>query len=123
MDWGTIIVVALLILIVVFAIFSGRKHFKGEGGCCGGSDEKPEKKKIKEPVVAKKIITIDGMHCEHCVNSVTKHINKIDGVAAKVSLKKKTATVIMSRDISNQELQNAVENAGFTIVQIETEAI
>lgn len=124
MDWGTIIIVVILILIVVIAIFSGRNHFKGQGGCCGGSDdEKPEKKKLKDPIIAKKIITIDGMHCDHCKNSVTEHINKIDGVAANVNLKKKTATVLMSCDVSDKELQTAVENAGFTVVKIETEVV
>lgn len=124
MDWGTIIIVVVLVLIVALAIYSGRKHFKGQGGCCGGSDdEKPKKKKLKDPMVAKKIITIDGMHCDHCKNSVAEHINKIDGVAANVNLKKKTATVLMSRDVSNQELQTAVENAGFTVVKIETEVV
>lgn len=124
MDWGTIVIAAVLVLVVFLAIFSGRRHFKGQGGCCGGGDaEKPEKKRLESPVVAKKIITINGMHCNHCKNSVTEHINRIDGAAANVNLKKKTATVLMSRDVSNQELQTAVENAGFTVVEIETEDV
>ena len=33
---GTILVVCILVLIVVGAVISSAKHFKGEGGCCGG---------------------------------------------------------------------------------------
>lgn len=124
MDWGTIIIIAVLMFVVFVSILSGKKHFKGQGGCCGGSDDlKPAKKKLKDPMTAKKIITISGMHCEHCKNSVTEQINKIDGASAHVSLRKKNAVVLMSRNVTDQELQRAVENAGFTVVKIETEAV
>ena len=38
----------------------------GEGGCCGGGDSEPKqkKKKLAGEVIATKIISIEGMHCE-----------------------------------------------------------
>ena len=124
MEWGTIIIIAVLAVIVVFAFLSGRKHMKGEGGCCGGSDDvKPDKKKLNEPVVSKKIVSIDGMHCDHCKNTVQEYIDKIDGAAARVSWRKKTAVVLMSRDVSDEEIRAAVEKAGFTVIKITKEDV
>ena len=43
---------------------------------------------LKKPKIGEKVIQIEGMHCDHCKQSVTSELNKIDGVAAKVKLKK-----------------------------------
>lgn len=32
---GTAIIIVVLVIIVIFAVKSGIKHGKGEGGCCG----------------------------------------------------------------------------------------
>ena len=59
-------VVCILVLIVVGAVISSTKHFKGEGGCCGGGGSvKVKGDKIKD-VVAEKTIYIEGMHCSNC---------------------------------------------------------
>ena len=50
---------------------------------------KSKKKKLTGPVIAKKTMFITGMHCEHCVQSVTDSLNRIDGVSARVDLNKK----------------------------------
>ena len=116
MDW---VIIVILVVIVGLAVFSSVRHFKGQGGCCGGSSSKPEKKKLDGDKIAEKTITIDGMHCENCKNSVENHINRIDGAVAKVNLKKKTAVVSMSRMISDEELISAVESADFKVVKID----
>ena len=116
MNAGTIGVVVVLLAIIAFACKDSLKHFKGEGGCCGGSSEKPEKKKLS----GEKIIHIEGMHCKNCKNSVEKHINEIDGAVAKVNLKKKIAIVSLDREVSEEQLREAVENADFTVTGIES---
>lgn len=45
-----VIIIAILVLIIINAINSTRKHFKGKGGCCGGSSVKVKKKKLKEVI-------------------------------------------------------------------------
>ncbi|MGN0164079.1 MAG: heavy-metal-associated domain-containing protein [Candidatus Ornithomonoglobus sp.] len=116
---GNIIIIAIIAIIIVIAAVSGFKHFKGEGGCCGGGkDVKPEKKKLDGPVIATKVVRIDGMHCGHCKNAVEKRINKIDGAAAVVNLRKNIATVTMDREIDDQAIKNAVTDAGFACVSI-----
>ena len=67
----------------------------------------------------KKIISIDGMHCEHCVNAVKTALEALDGVkSAKVELKKNSATVKLSDNVSDDVLRAAVTDAGFTPVDV-----
>ena len=64
---GNYIVGAALLVAVLLALRSSLKHFRGEGGCCGGGGEpKPERKKLQGPIVAEKVIHIEGMRCENC---------------------------------------------------------
>ena len=52
---GNLIIGAILIVIVALGISSSVKHFKGEGGGCGGSSTiKVEKKKFKMLFVKKR---------------------------------------------------------------------
>jgi len=66
----------------------------------------------------KKIIEIRGMNCEHCRSSVEKSLNVLEGVEAKVDLKKSFAVVDLKKDIGDDTLKNAVEQAGFEVVII-----
>ena len=55
----------------------------------------------------------------HILASVTRAINRIDGAAAKVSLKKGEAVVSYDREISNEELKKVVEDRGYHVVSIQ----
>ena len=67
----------------------------------------------------KKIISIEGMHCSHCSGRVEKTLLTIDGVTkAKVDLKKKLAEVELSKEIENQVFIDAIDDAGFEVVEI-----
>lgn len=65
-----------------------------------------------------KTIIIEGMSCNHCTARVEKSLNAIDGVEATVSLDNKKATLSLSKDVSNEVLKAAVENAGYEVVSI-----
>lgn len=68
----------------------------------------------------KKILTVEGMQCEHCKASVEKALSSVEGVeSAKVDLKKKTAAVTLSADTPDSTLTEAVVNAGFEVKGIE----
>lgn len=66
----------------------------------------------------KKIIDIKGMTCEHCQARVEKVLNTIDGVEAKVELKKNRAIVNLKKDVPEQLLRNTVTEAGYEVVGI-----
>ncbi|MBD5544299.1 MAG: heavy-metal-associated domain-containing protein [Lachnospiraceae bacterium] len=70
-------------------------------------------------IIGKKVITIEGMQCKHCKNSVEACLNQIDGAVAKVDLKKKTAVVSMERMIPDMLLQDKIEKLGFRVIEIE----
>lgn len=52
------IIICLLIIAVGLAIIPTIRHFKGHGGCCGGSSYKPKKKKLKR-VIQKKTFKVE----------------------------------------------------------------
>lgn len=66
----------------------------------------------------KKIIDINGMSCEHCQARVEKALNAIDGVEAKVELKKNRAVVNIKKEIDDKTLTDAVTEAGYEVVGI-----
>ena len=87
------------------------------GGNCPGSRKMP-KKKLEGPVMGHYTIEISGMHCQNCVNGVTRAINAVNGAAAKVSLRKNSAEVSCDRDVDKEELKRAVEDAGYKVISI-----
>ena len=103
--------IIILLIVVVAMVFAARKaagHFKGDSLCCGGgggSSKKPKRKFLDGPVLGTRTIRIEGMHCQHCVDSVTNALNEI-------------ATVSYDRSISDGDLREAVKKAGFTCLSI-----
>lgn len=67
----------------------------------------------------KKVISVEGMSCEHCAASVKSALEQLDGVkSAKVDLKKKSATVKLTDEVADDVLKSAVTEAGFTPVSV-----
>lgn len=78
-----------------------------------------EKNNKKEVNIMKKTMKIEGMMCQHCVAHVTKALESVDGVAkVEVNLKKKTAIVELSADVSNEQLTAPVLEAGYEVKKI-----
>ena len=116
---STIIIVIILVVILFFAIKNSIPHFRGEGGCCGGSGKEKLIKPAKlEKIIATKIITIDGMRCENCHRRVQNALNSIDGVNAKVNGEKKQAVVKLGREIEDSELEKLVSGLGYKVTSI-----
>ena len=108
-----IIIVIILLIMVAFGIRETIRHFKGEGGCCGGGTSKPKKKKLRNKIVRTYSFKIEGMHCGNCANAVTRAINDIDGAAAKVSLNKKMAKVYCDREIDARVIEEVIRKRGY----------
>lgn len=113
-----VIIIVILVILIIIGISSTIKHFKGEGGCCGGgSSVKVKRKKLKQ-VVKERIVTIEGMTCEHCKARVESRLNELDGVSAKVNLKRQTAVVSMEKDVEDEVVKKTIENAGYEVVEV-----
>ena len=71
------------------------------------------KKKIK------KVITIEGMMCEHCKMKVEKSLSELEGVSkVKVNLKDKTATIYSTKSISNDNIKDTISKLDYKIINI-----
>ena len=115
---ANVIIVLVLVVIVYFALKSTRKHMKGESSCCGGGGEiyQPvEEKKLDNPIIKESIFKIKGMTCQHCVANVTRAINTVDGVSARVNLKKEEAHVVYDREVDDQQIIQAIKQAGYDV--------
>lgn len=74
---------------------------------------------IEEDDTMKKIVKVEGMHCQHCQATVEKALSGLQGVSsAKVDLEKKTATVSLESDISDDVLMQTVNDAGFQAISV-----
>ena len=114
---SNLIIIAILVIVLFFAVKGSIKHLKGEGSCCGGgSDVKEPDKKLKGPVIKSRTFKIDGMHCENCSNRVKRAINRIDGVSAKVNLRKKEALVRYDKDVDDSVVISAIEGQGYSVL-------
>lgn len=66
----------------------------------------------------RKIISIDGMHCEHCSTAVAEALQALPGVQnIQVSLPDKQA-VLEAGSNSDESLRNAIEDIGFDVISI-----
>lgn len=62
-----------------------------------------------------KILNVEGMSCNHCTAAVKKALEGLDGVKeADVSLEEKNAKVELDKDVADEALVKAVEDAGYT---------
>ncbi len=76
--------------------------------------------KISLEKETEKMITmkIEGMMCQHCVNHVKKALEGLEGVVADVNLENKEAKIENTGKATDEMLKNAVEEAGYQVVEI-----
>ncbi|WP_305514591.1 MULTISPECIES: heavy metal-associated domain-containing protein [unclassified Methanobrevibacter] len=66
--------------------------------------------------MSEKEIKVVGMHCPSCVNAVELSLKDVDGIEdAKADLDSGITTITMSDDVSDSEISDAVEEAGFKV--------
>ena len=68
-----------------------------------------------------KVISIEGMMCNHCTGTVQKALEAVEGVkVVTMSLEQKNATVELASDVSDEVLTKAVVDAGYEVKGITT---
>lgn len=68
-----------------------------------------------------KVISIEGMMCNHCTGTVQKALEAVEGVkAVTMSLEQKNAAVELASDVSDEVLTKAVVDAGYEVKGITT---
>jgi Cu+-exporting ATPase len=65
---------------------------------------------LLEPVT----LSVQGMTCSSCVNTVEKALNKVEGVSATINFATETAHILAPADMNAKDLIKIVEKAGYT---------
>ncbi|PVZ60889.1 heavy-metal-associated domain-containing protein [Arthrobacter sp. H-02-3] len=64
-------------------------------------------------------VSISGMHCGHCVSSVTEELQELEGVQdVSVDLNKggvSVVTITSASELDPEEISEAVAEAGYTV--------
>jgi Cu+-exporting ATPase len=64
---------------------------------------------LLEPIT----LSVQGMTCSSCVNSVEKALNKVEGVSATINFATETAHILAPADMNPKDLIKVVEKAGY----------
>ena len=81
--------------------------------------EKTKNNTVKEDEKMVKIIKIEGMMCPHCEARVKDILSSLSGVCeTDVSHKTAEARITLEKEISEQTIRSAIENAGYKVVSI-----
>lgn len=66
-----------------------------------------------------KTMIVEGMSCGHCTGRVQKALEAVEGVASvEMSLEEKSARIVLNQEVPEEELKNAVTEAGYEVVEI-----
>lgn len=113
-----LITILVVVLAVGYGIYATLRHFRGQGGCCGGGEYRPRKKRLKV-VIKQREFHIQGMHCDNCKRRVEEAVNDLAGVAGRVNLKKGLLTVYYAKDVEDQVIRAKIERLGYRVVDIQ----
>jgi copper chaperone len=63
------------------------------------------------------IYSVQGMSCGHCAGAVTRELSALEGVTGvHVDLEAKKVTVGSTRELAEDEVREAVDEAGYELV-------
>ncbi len=115
-----VIIILLILAAIVFAVRSSILHFKGQGSCCGGGggESNATEKTLEGNVVCEKTIAVEGMVCKNCAAHVQNALNSLEGVSAKVNLKKAEARICAVRNVSDEEIRKTLSDEGYGVGKI-----
>ena len=64
------------------------------------------------------ILKVKGMSCQHCVMSVTKALNQLEGIKnVQVDLAKGEVQFDNTKAIASNQIEKAIEEAGYQVIQ------
>lgn len=67
--------------------------------------------------MAKSVVNVDGMSCEHCVKAITNAVSALPGVSeVAVDLNAKTVTVEHAPELSLEKIKFEIEEQGYDII-------
>lgn len=88
---------------------------------CSSGEKKAEQTTAAPAEIVEASLSIGGMTCEHCVMSVTKGINGVEGIeTVSVTLDDSTAIVkYNAAAVAMDDIKKAVEKRGYTVKSVQ----
>ena len=120
----TIILLAIILVLFVFALKRAVNVFGGKSGCHGSGG--PKAKKIKAVTVEdtdeshypyRIELTVGGMTCDTCCQTVEYAINALSGMWARVDLDSRKTVILGKEPIDQNAVESAIEDAGYYVVR------
>ncbi len=63
------------------------------------------------------VLKVKGMSCQHCVMSVTKALNQLDGIKnVQIDLAKGEVRFDNTKSVASDRIQKAITDAGYEVV-------
>jgi copper chaperone len=64
------------------------------------------------------VLKVKGMSCQHCVMSVTKALNQLDGIKnVQIDLAKGEVRFDNTKSVASDQIQKAITDAGYEVIQ------
>jgi copper chaperone len=83
-----------------------------ESGTCGVEGRQ------KEGSIMASVLKVKGMSCNHCVMTVTKALNKLDGIQnVKVDLPKGEVSFDNTKSLAPDKVEKAITDAGYEVAK------
>jgi len=83
-----------------------------ESGTCGVEGRQ------KEGSIMASVLKVKGMSCNHCVMTVTKALNKLDGIQnVKVDIPKGEVSFDNTKSLAPDKVEKAITDAGYAVVK------
>jgi copper chaperone CopZ len=117
---STVYIIAVLCIIVFFAIKSTVYRIIHGSACCGERDAPVKKVKVKDKNKSHYVYSctayVEGMRCSNCARSVENALNSLDGIWAKANIEKKCVNILSKSLIDESLVISAVAKAGYTVL-------
>lgn len=110
----SILITVITVIAVLLAVYFTVKHLKGGRGCCSGGGFRVKRKKLPK-IIYKKTFKVTGMHCKHCAARIEEAVNDIDGVVARVNLKRNELIVLFAKSVSDETVIAKIKRLGYGI--------
>ncbi len=118
----TVVLLALVAVLAVFAFRRAVRSWSGTGGCHGegGGERRERRVKVSDTDEShypyRFEIPVGGMTCENCARRVENAINRVGGTWARVDVSSGTATVLAKEDGLRGTCEDAVQKAGYFVM-------
>lgn len=124
---ATYLILAAVVLICAYAVYSYIRKLRVGGGCCGEREAAPKRVRVSDrdkrhyPYVLE--VTVDGMVCANCARRVENALNSLDGVWARVEDVGSGRTTVRTKSAPDEAaLRSAVRQAGYTVLSVRSAA-